>query len=162
MNQFIRVPQVRLIGSDGAQLGVFTTDAAFKKALEEDLDLVEVDPHAKPPVCKIMDYGKHKYQLQKKQHASKKHQVVVHLKEIKMRPNIDAHDILVKLRHVRRFLEEKNKAKVLVQFRGREMQHMERARDILNRFIKDTEDVGAVEVPVKVEGRTLSMILMPK
>ena len=130
-------------------------------AEEEGLDLVEVDPNAKPPVCKIIDYGKYKYQLQKKQAESRKHQVVIRTKEIKMGPNIDEHDVLFKLEHVRRFLGEGDKVKVTVQFRGREMQHTERGRDILARFVKDTADVAEVEVPPKMEGRTLSMLLMP-
>ncbi len=162
MNFNIRVPQIRLIASDGKQLGIFATDGAIKMAQEEGLDLVEIDPNSKPPVCKVMDYGKYKYTLQKKQHENKKRQVIVHVKEIKVRPNIDEHDMEFKLRHVRRFLGDKDKAKITVQFRGREMQHIDRARDILNRFLKGTEDVAAVEMPAKVEGRTLSMILMPK
>lgn len=161
MNGQIRVPQIRLIASDGRQMGLFATDGAIKLAIEESLDLVEVDPNGKPPVCKIMDYGKYKYQLQKKQHESKKHQVVVHLKEIKMRPNIEEHDIQFKIRHVRRFLEEKDKVKITIQFRGREMQHIERARVVIDRVLKETGDVGEVEMPPKVEGKTLSMVLMP-
>lgn len=162
MNHMIRVPQIRLIASDGKQLGIFATDGALKLAQEENLDLVEIDPNSKPPVCKIMDYGKYKYQLQKRQHASKKHQVVVQVKEIKMRPNIDAHDVEVKVKHVRRFIEDKDKAKITIQFRGREMQHIDRAKEVLHRVIRDTEDIAAVEVQPKTEGRTLSMILMPK
>lgn len=162
MNFNIRVPQIRLIASDGKQLGVFATDGAIKMAQEEGLDLVEIDPNAKPPVCKIMDYGKYKYTLQKKQHENKKRQVVVHVKEIKLRPNIDEHDLEFKIRHVRRFLGDKDKAKVTVQFRGREMQHIDRAREILSRFLKNLDDVGEIEMPPKVEGRTLSMIVMPK
>ena len=158
----IRVHQVRLIGSDGKQLGIFATEGAIKLAQEENLDLVEIDPNSKPPVCKIMDYGKYKYQLQKRQHESKKHQVVVHVKEIKMRPNIDEHDIQFKIRHIIRFLEDKDKAKVTIQFRGREMQHINRAREVLDRVVKETESVSEIEMPPKVEGRTLSMVLMPK
>lgn len=162
MNQFIRVPQVRLIGGDGSQMGVFATEGAIKIAQEEGLDLVEVDPHANPPVCKVMDYGKYRYQQQKKQHESRRHQVVIHVKEIKMRPNIDEHDLQFKLRHVRRFLTDKDKAKITIRFRGREMQHMDRARIMIDRILKDTADIGAIESPAKVEGKTLSMILMPK
>lgn len=162
MNHRINVPQIRLIASDGKQMGLFATDGAIKMALEEGLDLVEIDPNSKPPVCKIMDYGKHKYLLQKKQNQSRKKQTVVHLKEIKLRPNTDTHDIEFKVRHVRRFLEDKDKAKITIQFRGREMQHIDRARQVLDRFIKDTEDIGAVEMPPKVEGKSLSVVLMPK
>ncbi len=161
VNDEIRVPQVRLIGSDGKQLGLFATDGAIKLAREEGLDLVELDPNAKPPVCKIVDYGKYKYMLQKKQHESKKHQIVVHIKEIKIRPNIDEHDIEFKLRHVKRFLGDKDKVKVTVQFRGREIQHVERGMDVLKRFIKETEDVGQIDTPPKLEGKSMSMILSP-
>lgn len=131
-------------------------------AAEETLDLVEVDPNAKPPVCKIIDYGKYKYVQQKKRHESKKHQVVVHLKEIKMRPNIEEHDIQFKVRHIRRFLEDKDKVKVTIQFRGREMQHRERAQEIVDRILKDVGDIGEIDIPPKMEGRTLGMILMSK
>ena len=127
----------------------------------QGLDLVELDPNAKPPVCKIVDYGKYKYMLQKKQHESKKHQIVVHIKEIKIRPNIDEHDIEFKLRHVKRFLGDKDKVKVTVQFRGREIQHVERGMDVLKRFIKETEDVGQIDTPPKLEGKSMSMILSP-
>lgn len=162
MNRQIRVPQIRLIGADGGQMGIFSTEGAYKLALEQNLDLVEIDPNSKPPVCKIMDYGRYKYQLQKKKNESKKHQVVVHIKEIKMRPNIDEHDIQFKVNHVRRFLEDKNKAKITVQFKGREMQHMDRADAVFARVIKEIEDVGVVETPPKREGRTLHMIIAPK
>ena len=162
MNEYIRVPQIRLIGSDGKQKGLFATDAAFRMAQEEGLDLVELDPHAKPPVCKIVDYGKYKYQLQKKQHESKKHQVVVHVKEIQMGPNISEHDIQFKIKHTHRFLEDKDKAKIVVKFRGREIQHVERAREILDRFIRETADVGEVESPPKMEGRAMMIFLAPK
>lgn len=162
MNYQIRIPQIRLIASDGKQLGLFSTDAAIKMAQEEGLDLVEIDPNAKPPVCKIMDYGKFKYTKQKQQHQSRKNQVIVHLKEIKLRPNIGEHDLEFKVRHVRRFLEEKDKAKITVQFRGREIQHVNLAREVLDKVLKQIEDVGAVEVAPKLEGKNLSMILMPK
>lgn len=162
MNRRIRVPKIRLIGSEGQQLGIFATDGAMKMAGEEGLDLVEISPNADPPVCKIMDYGKYKYLQQKKKQESKKHQVVIHVKEIKLRPNIGEHDLQFKIGHVRRFLEGKDRAKVTIQFRGREMQHIGRAREVVNRILKDTEDLGEVERPAKVEGRTLSMVLMPK
>lgn len=162
MNFQIRVPQIRLIASDGKQLGLYATDAAIRLAELESLDLVEIDGNAKPPVCKIMDYGKYKYQQQKKKHESKKHQVVVHLKEIKFRPNTDEHDIEFKVRHIRRFIEDKDKVKTSIQFRGREMQHANRAREIFDRIMKDTADIAEVEKPPKMEGRTLAMILQPK
>lgn len=162
INQFIRVPQIRLIGSDGNQLGLFATEAALKMAREEGLDLVEISPQAKPPVCKIMDYGKYKYNQQKKMHASRKHQTVIHVKEVKMGPNIDTHDLEFKKRHIRRFLEGKDKAKVIVQFRGREVQYKERGLEILNKIIKEMEDIGQIEFPPKMEGRFLSTVLAPK
>ncbi len=162
MNHFIRVPQVRLIGALGEQLGLFATDAAVKMASEEGLDLVEIDPNAKPPVCKIMDYGKFKYMQQKKQHENKKKQVQIQVKELKIRPNIDKHDLETKIKHARRFLEGKDKAKITVQFRGREMQHIDLGRKLLDTIIAATEDVGALEMPPKMEGKNLSMILMPK
>lgn len=151
-----------MIGSDGAQLGLFATDAALRMAREEALDLVEISPQAKPPVCKIMDYGKYKYNQQKKQHANKRHQTIIHVKEVKMGPNIDTHDLDFKKRHIKRFLEEKNKAKVVIQFRGREIQYKERGLEILNKVIKEMEDVGQVEFPPKMEGRSLSTVLAPK
>ncbi|MBX7149362.1 translation initiation factor IF-3 [bacterium] len=161
MNRQIRVPQIRLIGSGGEQMGLFATDGAIKIAFDEGLDLVEIDPNANPPVCKIMDYGKYKYQLQKRQHESKKKQIVVHVKEIKIRPNIDEHDIEFKLNHVRRFLEDKDKAKITLQFRGREMMHADRGKELMDKFIKGTEGLGEVETPPKMEGRNLSMVLTP-
>ncbi|MBI2340540.1 MAG: translation initiation factor IF-3 [Deltaproteobacteria bacterium] len=162
INHMIRGPQVRLIGSDGRQLGIFAVDGAVKMAQEEGLDLVEISPAASPPVCKVMDYGKYKYQQQKKQHDSKKHQTVVHLKEVKIRPNIDEHDLAVKIRHVRRFLENKDKAKITVQFRGREMQHIDRGREVMEKVVKEIVDVGEPEKAAKMEGRNLMAVLTPK
>lgn len=162
MNFQIRVPQVHIIGPKGESLGMFATQAAIKMAQDEGLDLVEVAPQAKPPVCKIIDYGKFKYQQQKKQQESKKHQTVINLKEIKIRPNISEHDLLTKVRHIRRFLEEKDKVKVLVQFRGREVTHAERGKEIIDRVIKETTDVGTVDSSPKMEWKNLLMILAPK
>lgn len=123
--------------------------------------MVEINPNSAPPVCKIIDYGKYKYLLQKKRNESKKHQIVVHLKEIQMRPNIDEHDIQFKIRHILRFLQEKDKVKVTIQFRGREMQHIERGQELANRVILEIKDHGVVDAPPKREGKTLSMILAP-
>lgn len=161
MNHRIRVPQIRLIGSDGSQLGVFQTEKAVERARDEGLDLVEISPNASPPVCKIMDYGKYKYEKQKKQHESKKQQVKVQLKEVKMRPNIDDHDLMTKLKHVRRFLEAKDKAKVTVQFRGRENLYADRGLTVIQRIIKEVEDLGYPEYEPKREGRTLATVIIP-
>jgi translation initiation factor IF-3 len=162
INRFIRVPEVRVLGSDGSQLGVMPTADAMKIADDEGLDLVEVSPTAKPPVCKVMDYGKYKYEQQKKAQETKKKQTKVIVKEIKLRPNTDSHDIEFKMNHVRRFLENKDKAKITIQFRGREMAHMDRARENLKKIIEMLADVAEPEVMPKVEGRTLSVIMAPK
>lgn len=162
MNDRIRVPQIRVIASDGEQLGVMTPDDARKMAQDEGLDLVEISPTAKPPVCKIMDYGKYKYDKQKKEHENKKRQTKVVVKEIKLRPNTDVHDIEFKMKHVRRFIEDKDKVKITVQFRGREMAHMDRARDNLKKIVEGLTDIAEAEQEPKVEGRTLSVMLQPK
>lgn len=162
INDRIRVPRVRVIGADGSQLGILTPQEAMKIASEDGLDLVEISPTADPPVCKIMDYGKYKYEKQKKLNESKKKQVVTQVKEIKLRPNTDDHDIEFKMNHVRRFLEQKDKAKITIQFRGREMQYVDRAKAMLVKIIKDLEAVAEAEVMPKIEGRTLSVILAPK
>ncbi|EKD50174.1 MAG: translation initiation factor IF-3 [uncultured bacterium] len=162
MNDRIRVPEIRVIGSQGDQLGVMTPFDAYKLAQEEGLDLVEISPTAKPPVCKIMDYGKFKYEKQKKEQESKKKQIKVVVKEIKLRPATDKHDIEVKMNHVRRFIAEKDKAKITMQFRGREMMHMDRARETFAGIVQSLKDVAEPETSPKVEGRTLSVIMMPK
>lgn len=160
-NERIRVPQIRVIGADGDQLGIMTPQDAMRIADEYGLDLVEISPTADPPVCKIMDYGKYKYEQQKKTQESKKKQVTITLKEIKLRPNTDTHDIEFKMKHVRRFLEEKDKVKISVQFRGREMQHVERAKKMLIKLLEDVKDLGEAEKAPTMEGRTLSVILGP-
>lgn len=162
INRQIRALQIRLIGSDGAQLGLFSIEGALKLAEEEGLDVVEVSPNAEPPVCKIMDYGKFKYQQSKKLHDSKKNQVVIQLKEVKFRPMTDDHDFDFKLKHIRRFIEDKNKAKVTVTFKGREMAHSEHGAAVLQRVIKETADVATVEQGFKMEGRAMHLILAPK
>jgi translation initiation factor IF-3 len=161
MNRMIRIPQIRLIGADGEQLGIFQTDKALSMAQDQGLDLVEISPNAKPPVCKIMDYGKYKYQQQKKQHENKKHQVKIQVKEVKVRPNIDDHDLMVKIKHVRRFLEGNDKAKVSVQFRGRENLHVDRGEQVVDKIIEEVKDLGEAESRPKKEGKTLSVILAP-
>lgn len=162
MNERIRVPEIRVIAADGEQLGVMTPEEARKIAADQGLDLVEIAATAKPPVCKIMDYGKHKYEKQKKEHEAKKKQTKIVVKEIKMRPNTDKHDIEFKLNHVRRFIEKKDKAKITIQFRGREMMHMDRAKENMQHMIERLADVAVPEMQPKVEGRTLSVILAPK
>lgn len=156
------MPQIRVIGADGDQLGVMTPQDAMKIAEEYGLDLVEISPTADPPVCKIMDYGKYKYELQKKQQESRKKQTTIALKEIKLRPNTDDHDVDFKMKHVRRFLEEKDKAKISIQFRGREMQHIDRAKKMLLQLIENVKDLGEAEKSPTMEGRTLSVIIAPK
>lgn len=161
MNDRIRVLKVRVIDANGEQLGVLLTRAALDRAIEMGLDLVEISPTADPPVCKIMDYGKYKYEQQKKEQASKKRQTVVSVKEIKLRPNTDKHDLEFKLNHVRKFLEHKDKAKITIQLRGREMMFKERAHEIMNEIVAKLKGVGEPEQPPKMEGRTLSVIITP-
>jgi translation initiation factor IF-3 len=152
---------VRLVGSTGEQLGVLPIDQALKLAQEEGMDLVEVSPMAKPPVCKIMDYGKFKYLEKKKQNEAKKKQVVVLLKEVKLRPRTEEHDYDVKIRKIREFLAEANKARVTVTFRGREMSHRELGQKVLQRVMEDLKDVAVIESPPRMEGRLLFMIVAP-
>jgi translation initiation factor IF-3 len=152
---------VRVVGPAAEQLGVLSIEQALEKAQEYGLDLVEVSPMAKPPVCKIMDYGKFKYEEKKKASEAKKKQVVVHLKEIKLRPKTEEHDYDFKIRNVKRFLEEGNKAKVTIMFRGREITHKELGQAILDDVTKDTKDIGVIEQAPRMEGRAMFMILAP-
>lgn len=161
VNRQIRMPEVRLIGSDGAQLGIFITSEALRRAENEGLDLVEISPTARPPVCKIMDYGKYKYEQSKKKHEQKKHQVVIKVKEIKFRPTTDEHDLQTKLKHIVRFLEEKNKVKVTIKFRGREISHIDIGRALMERIKDSVKEHGSVEEEAKVEGKQLFMLLGP-
>ena len=150
-----------MIGSGGEQLGVLTIEQALSKAQEEGMDLVEVSPLAKPPVCKIMDYGKFKYLEKKKQNEAKKNQVVVLLKEVKFRPRTEEHDYNVKIKAVRGFLEDSNKARITVMFRGREMTHRELGQKVLQEIIEDLKDVAVIESAPRMEGRQMFMILAP-
>jgi translation initiation factor IF-3 len=150
-----------VIGAQGEQLGILTIDQALAKALETGLDLVEISPTAKPPVCKIMDYGKFKYDEKKRQAQAKKKQVVVQIKEIKLRPRTDEHDYDFKLRNVRRFLEEGNKSKLTIMFRGREIVHKEIGQKILIKVVEELKDVAIVEQTPRMEGRQMFMILAP-
>ena len=158
----IRVREVSVIGDDGEPLGIKPTEEAIRIAEDQDLDLVEVAPNSKPPVCRIMDYGKHKYKASKKAHEAKKNQKVVHVKEVKFRPNTDQHDFDFKLKHVQRFIENGDKAKVVIFFKGREIIHREFGQRVLERVAKKTEDIAIIEQSAKQEGRTLVMILAPK
>jgi len=162
VNRRIRVPQVRVIGADGGQLGVLDTSEALRIAEESGLDLVEVSPKAMPPVCKIMDYGKFKYENSKKTKDARKHQSTVTLKEIKFRPKTDDHDFDFKVKHIRRFLGEGNKAKLVVIFRGREIVHPETGHDVLKRVIEVTNDIAQVEQVPVMDGRRMLCILAPR
>ncbi|MGZ5956963.1 MAG: translation initiation factor IF-3 [Myxococcaceae bacterium] len=160
-NRRIRAREVRAVGPAGEQLGVLTIEAALEKAQEFGMDLVEVNPMAKPPVCKIMDYGRFKYEEKKRASEAKKKQVVVHLKEVKMRPKTEEHDYEFKVRNVKRFLEEGNKARITIMFRGREITHKELGQALLEDVIKDVKEVGVVEQVPRMEGRQMFMILAP-
>ena len=158
----IRVKEISLIGNDGEQLGVFPTQEALNMAEEKGQDLVEMAPNSNPPVCRIMDYGKFKYQQSKRAHEAKKKQKIIHVKEVKLRPNTDRHDYDFKLKNAFRFLESGDKVKVLVFFRGREIVHRENGQKLLVRATKTLEDIAVVEQEAKQEGRTLCMIFAPK
>jgi len=152
---------VRAVGPDGEQLGILPIDQALARAQELGMDLVEVSPMAKPPVCKIMDYGKFKYTEKKKQNEAKKKQVVVQLKEVKLRPRTEEHDYNVKIGKIREFLQEANKARVTVMFRGREITHRELGQKVLQRVIEDVKEVAVIESAPRMEGRQMFMILSP-
>jgi translation initiation factor IF-3 len=162
VNQAIRAKEVRVIGANNEQLGIFPLHEALSLAESQQLDLVEVSPTAVPPVCRIMDFGKFKYQQSKKLQEARKKQVQVILKEVKLRPNTDEHDLLVKVKHVRRFLEEGNKAKITVMFRGREITHMEIGQSNLDKMASELQDVALVESRPRMEGRSMYMIVAPK
>jgi|TARA_B100001079_G_scaffold222704_1_gene199023 translation initiation factor IF-3 len=157
----IRVKEVSLIGDEGEQMGVFLTQEALSMAEEQSMDLVEVAPNAKPPVCRLMDYGKFKYKQSKRAHEAKKNQKVIHVKEVKFRPNTDKHDYDFKLKHVIRFLEAGDKAKVIIFFRGREIVHRENGQRLLERVAEAVKDIAQVEQAAKQEGKTLCMIFAP-
>ena len=162
MNDAIRVREVRLIDADGDNKGVVETEAALESAREAGLDLVEVSPDANPPVCKILDYGKYKYQEQKKAAEARKKQKTVEVKEIKMRPNIDNHDYDVKMRSMKRFFDEGDKVKVTLRFRGREMAHQQIGRELLLKVRADIEEIAKVESEPRLEGRQMVMVLAPR
>ena len=162
MNGAIRAPQVRCIDPNGEQLGVLDTREAISKAEEFGLDLVEVQPNVEPPVCKILDYGKYKYEAQKRANEARKKQKIIEVKEIKLRPNIDEHDYQVKMRNVVKFLSGGDKVKVTLRFRGREMAHQEIGANVLTRVREETEDIAKIEAMPKMEGRQMIMVLAPK
>jgi translation initiation factor IF-3 len=161
INERIRVPKVRLIGSDGEQVGVLDTDEARRIAREADLDLVEVAPDSRPPVCRLLDYSKYKYELEQKAKAARKHQQQVNVREIKLRPKIADHDYETKKGHVERFLRKKDKVKVTIMFRGREQAHPERGRALLERLHEDLGELATVEQSPQQEGRNMHMVLAP-
>jgi translation initiation factor IF-3 len=162
VNERIRVPEVRVIGPDGEMLGILQTREAYLYARERELDLVEVNPKAHPPVCKVMDFGKYKYEEKKKQADARKRQTIVELKEIKIRPKTDDHDMDFKLKHIRRFLEEGDKVKITCRFRGREITHPETAQRQLDHMAQNILDIGSVETSARMEGRTMTLVLAPK
>ena len=162
MNGAIRAPQVRCIDPDGEQLGVLDTREAISKAEDFGLDLVEVQPNVDPPVCKILDYGKYKYEAQKRANEARKKQKIIEVKEIKLRPNIDEHDYQVKMRNVVKFLSGGDKVKVTLRFRGREMAHQELGASVLTRVREETEEIAKIEAMPKMEGRQMIMVLAPK
>jgi translation initiation factor IF-3 len=161
INRDIRSPQVRLIGPEGDQLGIVTVEEALTKARDFGLDVVEVSPKSDPPVCKIMDYGKYKYLQTKKTHGAKKKQASGQLKEVKMRPKTEEHDLQVKLRHVERFLKGGHKTKISIVFRGREMAHKDLGERMMERIVEETKEWGVAEHPPKFEGRSIVLILAP-
>ena len=160
-NERIRTPQVQVIGSDGKNLGTLATQEAINIARQEGLDLIEISPNANPPVCKIIDIGKYKYDLQKKANKAKKKQKIVNLKEIKLRPVTEIHDYNFKIKNAQRFLEKGDKVKFTVRFKGREMQHTHLGHELMQRIIKDTNAQGKVEIQPKFEGRQIIMIVQP-
>ena len=160
-NDRIRSSEVQVIGSDGKNLGTLNTQEAINMAKEEGLDLIEISPNAKPPVCKIIDIGKYKYDLQKKANKAKKKQKIVNLKEIKLRPVTDIHDYNFKIKNAQKFLEKGDKVKFTVKFRGREMQHTNLGNNLMKRIIGDTAKAGKVETQPRLEGRQMTMIIQP-
>jgi translation initiation factor IF-3 len=162
INDRIRVPQVRVVGADGAQVGLLPTYEALEMARGAGLDLVEVSPTSRPPVCRIMDYGKFKYEQSKRLRKAKKHQHVTRMKEVKLRPKIEEHDYQFKMEHARQFLSERDKVKVSVTFRGRELAHQDLGHKIIQRVIVDLAEFGQVEMAARMEGRILTMVMIPK
>jgi len=162
INEQIRVPSVRLIGAEGEQLGVVTIKDAQRIALESGLDLVEIAPQAKPPACKVMDYGKYRFEQSKRKKETKKNQKIIALKEVKLRPNIEAHDFETKARNGERFLNDGDKVKVTIMFRGREVTHPDLGRVLCQRMAERLAEISTIEKHPKLEGKNMTMILVPK
>ena len=162
INEQIRDKEVRLIGEDGEQLGIMSAKEAYRMAQEAELDLVKIAPTAKPPVCKIIDYGKYRYELARKEKEAKKKQKVIEVKEVRLSPNIDTNDLNTKMGAARKFLEKGDKVKVTLRFRGREMAHMNASKHILDDFAASLGEIAVVEKAPKVEGRSISMVLAEK
>jgi len=162
INEDIEVSEVRLVAEDGEQLGVVALAAALQRAADAGLDLVEVSPNASPPVCKIIDFGKLKYQEQKKKNEARKKQKTIEVKEIKLRPNIDTHDYDVKMRSARRFIDDGDKVKVTLRFRGREMAHQDLGAQVLERVRGELDEIAKVEQMPKMEGRQMVMVMSPR
>ena len=162
INEQIRDKEVRLIGEDGSQLGIMSAREAFRMAQEAELDLVKIAPTAKPPVCKIIDYGKYRYELARKEKEAKKKQKVIEIKEVRLSPNIDTNDLNTKMGAARKFLEKGDKVKVTLRFRGREMAHMSKSKYILDDFAQGLSDIAVIDKPAKVEGRSMVIFLTAK
>ena len=162
INEQIRDREIRLIGEDGEQLGIMSAREAMKIAQEAELDLVKIAPAAKPPVCKIIDYGKYKYEQARKEKEAKKKQKTVEDKEVRLSPNIDTNDLNTKINNAKKFISKGNKVKVTLRFRGREMAHVQQSKHILDDFAETLADVAVVEKPAKMEGRAMSMVLAEK
>mgnify|MGYP002553040045 CR=1 FL=1 len=162
INEQIRDREIRLIGEDGEQLGIMSAREAMKIAQEAELDLVKIAPAAKPPVCKIIDYGKYKYEQARKEKEAKKKQKTVEVKEVRLSPNIDTNDLNTKINNAKKFISKGNKVKVTLRFRGREMAHVQQSKHILDDFAETLADVAVVEKPAKMEGRAMSMVLAEK
>lgn len=162
INDRIRVPEVRVVGADGGILGIMPIQRALEMANQQDLDLVEVAPTANPPVCRITDFSKFKYDLEKKEREAKKHQKQIRIKEIRFKPNIEEHDYQTKLKHTILFLQKKDKVKVTLFFRGRQMEHLDLGRKIIDRVIVDTQKEGQIEKDPVLEGRIMSLVIAPK
>ena len=162
INEQIRDKEIRLIGENGEQLGIMSARDAMKLAREAELDLVKIAPTAKPPVCKIIDYGKYRYELARKEKEAKKKQKVIEIKEVRLTPNIDVNDLNTKVGSARKFLQKGNKVTVTLRFRGREMAHMQASRHVLDDFAKELSDVAVVDKAPKIEGRSMTMFLSEK
>lgn len=162
INEQIRDKEIRLIGADGAQMGIMSPRDALRMAIDRDLDLVKIAPQAKPPVCKILDYGKYRFEQTKREKEAKKKQKVIEIKEVRLSPNIEDHDMNTKAKMAAKFLQNGDKVKVSVRFRGREMTRTEVGRVVLDQFVQSIADVAEVEKPPKMEGRSMVMFLMPK